>query len=156
MTHREATGADTAYGFQAAPQAPVRCVSEQDRRKSHSWRVPLGLSDRGLTIFEDAPGRRIKNDLPARHERTPLRDDIKPWSCLDGCLSVASRRPIMKKQIGSPIPTCFMNADFLGAEPQPDRQLPDDCFTLPQRVRHREVARLTFCRGEFQGLSSLL
>ena len=76
MTHREATGADTAYGFQAAPQAPVRCLCEQDRRKSHSGRVPLGLSDRGLTIFEDAPDRRLKNDLPAGMSATPLRDDI--------------------------------------------------------------------------------
>jgi hypothetical protein len=45
-------------------------------RSGYCVRLPGGLSDRGLTIFEDAPDRRIKNDLPAGMSATPLRDDI--------------------------------------------------------------------------------
>src|SRR5580693_3247121 len=105
MTHREATGEDTAYGFQAAPQAPVRCLSEQDRRKSQSSRMRRAVESRTTYL----PGMSAHLCAMTSNRGVAQTD----------AFSVASRRPIMKKQIGSPIPACFMNADFLGAEPQP-------------------------------------
>jgi hypothetical protein len=48
---------------------------------------------------------------------TPLRDDINRGVTRTDALSVASRRPIMKKQIDLNNPTIIMGAAFLGAEP---------------------------------------
>jgi hypothetical protein len=75
-TNRETTGADTGVRLPGGPTGTRTLPSGARSQKITLLAGTSGLSDRGLTIFEDAPGRRIKNDLPAGVSATPLRDDI--------------------------------------------------------------------------------